>query len=69
MSRPPQNLNLIDYALARGRTRLHWCALPIAGALNEWRRRKILKFIALTKIFPLRTHVLEQIRLLGKRRG
>jgi hypothetical protein len=36
--------------------------------LQESRRRKIAQFIALTKIFPLRTHVIQQIRLLGKRR-
>jgi hypothetical protein len=69
MSRPPQNPCLIDYALSQCETVFIWYRFLLRERMKERRRRKILQFIALTKIFPLRTHKLNQIRLLGKGRG
>jgi hypothetical protein len=66
MSRPPQNLNLIDYALAEAERVFIGVRFLLRERLQESRRRKISQFIALTKIIPLRTHKLQQIRLLGK---
>jgi hypothetical protein len=66
MSRPPQNLNLIDYALAEAERVFIGARFLLRERLQESRRRKVAQFIALTKIIPLRTHKLQKIGLLGK---
>jgi hypothetical protein len=66
MSRPPQNLCLIDYFLSQCETVFVWYRFSLREKLKERRRGKIAKFIALTRLFPLRTHKLNQVRLLGK---
>ena len=66
MSRPPQNLNLIDYAMAEAERVFIGARFLLRERLQESRRRKVAQFIALTKIIPFRTNKLHQIRLLGK---
>jgi hypothetical protein len=56
MSRPPQNLSLIDYYLAECQRVFIWYRFLLREKLKERRRRKILQFIALTKITPGRAH-------------
>ena len=56
MSRPPQNLNLIDYAMAEAEHVFIGARFLLRERLQESRRRKIAQFIALTKLIPLRTH-------------
>jgi hypothetical protein len=62
MPRPPQNLNLIDYALAEAERVFIGVRFLLRERLQESRRRKISQFIALTKIIPLRTHVKISLR-------
>jgi hypothetical protein len=54
MSRPPQNLCLIDYSLSQCKTVFVWYQFLLREKLKERRRSKIAKFIALTRLFPLR---------------
>jgi hypothetical protein len=56
MSRPPQNLCLIDYFLSQRETVFVWYRFSLREKLKERRRSKIAKF----------AHKLNQVRLLGK---
>ena len=66
MSRPPQNLCLIDCALSEIKQALTWSQFLAREREKERRSRKIFEFIARARQFPLRSHKLNQIRLLGK---
>jgi hypothetical protein len=52
-------LNLIDYAMAEAERVFIGVRFLLRERLQESRRRKIAQFIALTKIIPLRTHVIQ----------
>jgi hypothetical protein len=49
MSIPPQNLNLIDYAMAEAERVLVGARFLLRERLQESRHRKIAQFIALTR--------------------
>ena len=66
MSRPPQNLCLIDYFLSDIKQALEWSRFLAREREKERRSREILEFLARARQFPLRPHKLNQIRLLGK---
>jgi len=66
MPRPLQNVCLIDYALSEIKQALAWSQFLAREREKERRSREILEFLARTRQFPLRTHKLNQSRLLGK---